>query len=91
MLNCWRAKRKFSRVIDGAASPGGEKFVMDHLQKCARCAKLFGQLKKVEDLARKGLGGVPYVDWEKFEKETVAKTMDKLARRGRLKKRDKTG
>lgn len=91
MLKCWKVKRKFADVIDGVAEPEVKQRVLEHIRECSRCARLFEGLKKVEELARDVLQGTPYVDWADFEEKTIAKTMDKLARRGRLPERDKTG
>jgi len=91
MFKCWKVRRKFADLVDGVAAPDVEKLVMEHLRDCPKCARAFEGLKKVDELARDVLETTPYVDWAAFEERTLAETMDKLARRGRFKERDKTG
>jgi len=91
MLKCYRARKHFADLLDGVANSRQKAFVLDHLKRCPRCSSLFDELKRVDGLVREGLKEIPYVDWEAFEKDTLDKTMEKLSRRGRLKKRAKSG
>ena len=91
MFNCWRAKRLFTVVLEDAAEPPQKAFVMEHLDLCPRCGQLYKELQLVDSLARESLKEIPAVDWAAFEEKTLALTMEKLARRGRLKRRAKSG